>query len=64
MLGVRLGERMQARPPDVSGRAALSRWLRERHNGMNERLGKEAFECAVERLDERWKDGPADGSCD
>ena len=60
-----LGERMHARPPDVNGRAALSRWLCERHNEVNERLGKEAFECsAVERLDERWKDGPADGSCD
>ena len=58
------GERMQARPPDVSGRAGLSRWLCERHNEVNERLGKETFECTVEKLDERWKDGPADGSCD
>ncbi|KAI0630669.1 ERV/ALR sulfhydryl oxidase domain-containing protein [Trametes polyzona] len=59
-----LGEAMKTRPPDVSGRAALSRWLCEQHNEVNERLGKERFECTVEKLDERWKDGPADGSCD
>ncbi|KAI0832074.1 FAD-dependent thiol oxidase [Trametes gibbosa] len=59
-----LGEEMKTRPPDVSSRAALSRWLCEQHNQVNERLGKERFDCAVENLDERWKDGPADGSCD
>ncbi|KAI0773225.1 ERV/ALR sulfhydryl oxidase domain-containing protein [Trametes elegans] len=59
-----LGECMKAAPPDVRSRAALSRWLCERHNEVNERLGKEKFECTVEKLDERWKDGPADGSCD
>ena len=59
-----LGENMKTRPPDVSGRAGLSRWLCEQHNEVNERLGKERFECTVEKLDERWKDGPSDGSCD
>lgn len=59
-----LGEEMKTRPPDVSSRGALSRWLCEQHNAVNERLGKERFECTVEKLDERWKDGPADGSCD
>ncbi|KAI0352087.1 FAD-dependent thiol oxidase [Trametes cingulata] len=59
-----LGETMKTRPPDVSSRAALSRWLCEQHNEVNERLGKEKFDCSVEKLDERWKDGPADGSCD
>ena len=49
-------------PPDVSGRGALSRWLCERHNEVNEKLGKEKFNCA--KVDERWKDGPPDGSCD
>ncbi|EIW79068.1 FAD-dependent thiol oxidase, partial [Coniophora puteana RWD-64-598 SS2] len=57
-----LGERMGAAPPDVSGRRALSLWLCERHNEVNERLGKESFDCA--KTDERWKDGPPDGSCD
>ena len=59
-----LGEEMSAHPPDVSGRVGLSRWLCERHNEVNKRLGKEEFDCGIEKLDERWKDGPADGSCD
>ena len=59
-----LGENMKTRPPDVSGRTRLSQWLCEQHNEVNERLGKERFECTVEKLDERWKDGPSDGSCD
>ncbi|KAJ7872131.1 ERV/ALR sulfhydryl oxidase domain-containing protein [Mycena olivaceomarginata] len=49
-------------PPDVSGRAGLSRWFCERHNEVNEKLGKVAFDCA--KTDERWKEGPKDGSCD
>ncbi|KAF8518932.1 ERV/ALR sulfhydryl oxidase domain-containing protein [Hysterangium stoloniferum] len=57
-----LGECMKNNPPDVSGRAALSRWLCDRHNEVNERLGKPLFDCS--KTDERWKDGPSDGSCD
>lgn len=59
-----LGDNMQGHPPDVSGRLGLSRWLCERHNEVNERLGKTKFDCALPKLDERWKDGPQDGSCD
>ncbi|PSR76302.1 hypothetical protein PHLCEN_2v8534 [Hermanssonia centrifuga] len=58
------GEEVKKSPPDVSGRVGLSRWLCERHNEVNEKLGKSKFNCAVEKLDERWKDGPDDGSCD
>ena len=57
-------ERVKEHPPDVSGRLGLSRWLCERHNEVNKKLGKEKFSCAMEKLDERWKDGPNDGSCD
>ncbi|KAH7885864.1 ERV/ALR sulfhydryl oxidase domain-containing protein [Phlebopus sp. FC_14] len=57
-----LEENMGDNPPDVSGRVALSRWLCERHNEVNERLGKEKFDCA--KTDERWRDGLSDGSCD
>lgn len=57
-----LGETMKTNPPDVSGRIALSRWLCERHNEVNENLGKKIFDCT--KTDERWKDGPPDGSCD
>jgi FAD-linked sulfhydryl oxidase len=48
----------------LSGREALSRWLCERHNEVNRKLGKSEFVCTWERLGERWKDGPADGRCD
>ena len=57
-----LAGNMKDHPPDVSGRVGLSRWLCERHNDVNERLGKDIFDCA--KTDERWKDGPSDGSCD
>jgi FAD-linked sulfhydryl oxidase len=57
-----LGEDLAAHPPDVRSRTALSLWLCERHNAVNEKLGKEPFECS--KVDERWKDGPADRSCD
>ncbi|KAG1765767.1 ERV/ALR sulfhydryl oxidase domain-containing protein [Suillus occidentalis] len=56
------GDRMKECPPDVSSRERLSRWFCERHNEVNEKLGKELFDCA--KVDERWKDGPLDGSCD
>ncbi|KIP01868.1 hypothetical protein PHLGIDRAFT_112682 [Phlebiopsis gigantea 11061_1 CR5-6] len=57
-------ERVKEHPPNVSGRLGLSKWLCERHNEVNEKLGKEKFSCAIGNLDERWKDGPSDGSCD
>lgn len=59
-----LGSEMQRHPPDVSGRVGLSRWLCERHNEVNERLGKPLFDCSLKSTDERWKDGPSDGRCD
>lgn len=60
------GEDLRSNPPEaaVLGRASLSRWLCERHNEVNIKLGKEKFDCGVQSLDTRWKDGPADGSCD
>ncbi|KAB5589766.1 FAD-linked sulfhydryl oxidase alr protein [Ceratobasidium theobromae] len=60
------GRDMRRNPPEraVSSRESLVRWLCERHNEVNTKLGKERFSCTVERLDERWKDGPKDASCD
>ena len=55
---------ISANPPAVSGRAELSRWLCERHNEVNRKLGKVEFGCTEEKLGERWKDGPTDGRCD
>ncbi|ORY28473.1 ERV/ALR sulfhydryl oxidase domain-containing protein [Naematelia encephala] len=57
-------ENIRQTPPDLSGREGLSRWLCERHNEVNEKLGKERFDCDWKNLDARWKDGPADGRCD
>lgn len=58
------GKDIVANPPDVTGRAGLSKWLCERHNEVNRKLGKTEFGCGEKNLAERWKDGPADGSCD
>lgn len=57
-------EKVKENPPDVTGREALSRWLCERHNEVNEKLGKERFSCDWSSLNTRWKDGPSDSSCD
>jgi len=57
-----LGGEMKKNPPDVTSRDTLSKWLCGVHNEVNLRLGKEPFDCA--KVDKRWKDGPADGSCD
>ncbi|KAI0272315.1 ERV/ALR sulfhydryl oxidase domain-containing protein [Gloeopeniophorella convolvens] len=57
-----LGKRIQRRPPDVRSRASLGAWLCATHNEVNDKLGKPQFDCA--KIDERWKDGPVDGSCD
>jgi FAD-linked sulfhydryl oxidase len=57
-------EKVKENPPDVSGRLGLSRWLCERHNEVNLKLGKEGFGCDWDNLDKRWKGGPEDGSCD
>ena len=49
-------------PPDTSSRSALSTWFCKIHNLVNVKLGKPEFDCS--KVDERWKDGWDDGSCD
>lgn len=44
--------------------STLRLWLCGVHNEVNERLGKPVWRCDEESLSGRWKDGPADGSCD
>ncbi|KAH7105952.1 FAD-dependent thiol oxidase [Auriculariales sp. MPI-PUGE-AT-0066] len=58
------GEQLRVTPPDaaVANRTTLSRWLCERHNEINDMLGKSAFDCS--KTEERWRTGPSDGSCD
>nr|XP_057906354.1 FAD-linked sulfhydryl oxidase ALR [Doryrhamphus excisus] len=57
-----LRDRLKTNQPDTSSRHALSQWFCRLHNGVNMRLGKPEFDCS--RVDERWKDGWKDGSCD
>lgn len=57
-------DKVKETPPDLTGREGLSRWLCERHNEVNMKLGKERFDCDWTNLNKRWKDGPEDGSCD
>ncbi|KAL6457163.1 hypothetical protein MHYP_G00341260 [Metynnis hypsauchen] len=57
-----LRTRLKTNQPDTSSRHNLSQWLCHLHNGINIRLGKPEFDCS--RVDERWRDGWKDGSCD
>lgn len=43
---------------------SLRKWLCGIHNEVNQRLGKPSFPCTEAKLNERWLDGPSDGSCD
>lgn len=53
---------MKTNPPNVSSQGSLSRWFCEAHNEVNERLGKKLFDCSL--VEQRWRDGWDDGSCD
>jgi len=57
-----LREEMKIDPPKVASRKELGGWMCGMHNKVNEILGKEIFDC--DKVDERWRDGPADGRCD
>uniref|UniRef100_A0A1A8BDX4 Sulfhydryl oxidase n=1 Tax=Nothobranchius kadleci TaxID=1051664 RepID=A0A1A8BDX4_NOTKA len=57
-----LRDRLKTKQPDTSSRHALSQWFCHLHNDINVRLGKPEFDCS--RVDERWRDGWKDGTCD
>jgi len=40
-------------PPKVENRQELSLWMCEAHNHVNDRLGKELFDC--KKVDLRWR---------
>jgi FAD-linked sulfhydryl oxidase len=48
--------------PAVESRSALGQWMCRIHNEVNQRLGKDLFDCA--KIDQRWKEGWADKSCE
>ncbi|XP_026106178.1 FAD-linked sulfhydryl oxidase ALR [Carassius auratus] len=57
-----LRSRLKTNQPDASSRHNLSQWMCRLHNDINIRLGKPEFDCS--KVDERWRDGWKDGSCD
>ncbi|KAM4698352.1 FAD-linked sulfhydryl oxidase ALR [Rhinophrynus dorsalis] len=57
-----LRERLASHQPDTSSRYNLSQWFCGLHNDVNRKLGKTEFDCS--KVDERWRDGWKDGSCD
>lgn len=57
-----LQEQLKVLPPETGSQKKLSQWLCNIHNEVNKKLGKPEFDCKL--VDERWKDGWLDGSCD
>ncbi|KAF4115890.1 hypothetical protein G5714_003379 [Onychostoma macrolepis] len=57
-----LRSRLKTNQPDTSSQHNLSQWMCRLHNDINIRLGKPEFDCS--KVDERWRDGWKDGSCD
>lgn len=56
-----LRRELSKNPPQAGSRHELSQWFCRLHNKVSKYLGKPAFDCDL--LDERWRHGPADGSC-
>lgn len=54
--------RRENQPVLDQGWAGLGQWMCRAHNEVNEKLGKEQFDCKLWR--QRWKDGFKDGRCD
>lgn len=48
-------------PPNTESQNTFSLWMCGLHNRVNEKLGKPTFDCS--KVNERWRDGPKDGSC-
>lgn len=48
--------------PRVSSRQEFGQWMCEAHNEVNQKLGKDLFDC--NKWEERWRTGWKDGRCD
>ncbi|KAG8145350.1 hypothetical protein E2320_011901 [Naja naja] len=55
-------KRIRKNQPDASNRRNLTQWFCQIHNEVNKKLGKPEFDCSL--VDQRWRDGWKDGSCD
>ncbi|XP_017963645.1 FAD-linked sulfhydryl oxidase ALR [Drosophila navojoa] len=53
---------IEVNPVNVNSQKDLAMWLCKFHNRVNDKLGKPLFDCS--KVNERWRDGWLDGSCD
>jgi len=60
--GSDMQEQMKVTPLNPKSQSSISQWLCKIHNEVNKKLGKPEFDCRL--VNQRWKDGWADGSCD
>lgn len=49
-------------PPNVDSQQSLAQWFCTMHNNVNVRINKPLFDCKL--VNQRWRDGWLDGSCD
>lgn len=47
--------------PRLTSKDEFGLWMCEAHNAVNEKLGKDKFDCSQWKV--RWADGPSDGRC-
>ncbi|XP_078052734.1 evr1_Alr domain-containing protein Alr [Augochlora pura] len=57
-----LREQLKQSPPQTDSQETLSNWLCDIHNEVNKKVGKPKFDCSL--VNQRWRDGWLDGSCD
>ncbi|XP_055685290.1 FAD-linked sulfhydryl oxidase ALR [Lutzomyia longipalpis] len=57
-----LRDELKFDPPQAKSQHELTQWLCRLHNKVNVKLGKKEFDCT--KVNERWRDGWLDGSCD
>ncbi len=57
----RTRDEMIRNPPKLASQKEFAFWMCEIHNEVNDRMGKDLFDC--ELVQQRWKTGPKDGSC-
>lgn len=57
-----LQAQLKISPPQTDSQYLLSQWLCNIHNEVNKKLGKSLFDCKL--VNQRWRDGWLDGSCD
>lgn len=53
--------RQPGHAPRMESQDEFGMWMCEAHNAVNEKLGKDIFDCTKWKV--RWVDGPADGRC-